>query len=179
MAASRDRHHGPVAALCGTGAMVAALLAAGCQPIRKPPPSVFFHGLPVSGRLADARRAGFTDCFNMDVVHLRCRRHAVFVSGSGPFEAAVDLEGGEGEGGFDQLVIWHSRDNYAVYAIADALEKAGWKSCSTSENDRGDQAIYRRQGSPVWASEDISYFAKRRIRLLPEWNRAQRGCTPT
>lgn len=166
-------------ALPAGAALLAGLIAAGCQPIRKPPPTVFFGGLPVSGRLADAQRAGFTDCFNMDAAHLRCRRHAVMVLGSGPYEAAVDLEGGNGEGGFDQLVVWHLRDNYAVYAIADALEKVGWKSCSTGENGRGDQAIYRRKGSPVWASEDISYFAKRRIRLIPEWKRGERGCTPT
>lgn len=115
-----------------TGAVSAILLFARLKPVRAPPPTVFFAGLPISGKLDDAKRAGFDDCFATDAVHMRCRRHAVTVGKTGPYEAAVDLEGGQGEGGFDQLVIWHNRDHYAVYDIADALERVGWKYCYTA-----------------------------------------------
>lgn len=154
------------------------LLCAGCENHRAPPPATFYHGLPVSGRLADARRAGFTDCFNLDAVHLRCRRHAMMLAGGGPYEAAVDLEGGYGEGGFDEVTLWHDRDNYAVYAIADAFERAGWKHCYTGDDHWGDQIIYVRPGAPVRVSMDVSYYAKRRLRFIPAWNRRERRCRP-
>lgn len=159
-------------------ALPLALLCAGCAPARDPPPTLFFGGLPVSGRLADAKRAGFNDCFNMDAVHVRCRRHGVMFANAGPYEAAVDLQGAEGESGFDQLVLWHVRDNYAVYDVADAFERAGWRHCSTGDDRRGDQIIYTRSGSPVRVSMDLSYYAKRRIRFIPEWNRRERRCAP-
>ena len=63
-----------VRALARSGTLAIGFLATACQPVRQPPPTVFFHGLPVSGRLADAQAAGFKDCFNMDAIHLRCRR---------------------------------------------------------------------------------------------------------
>ena len=159
-------------------ALIAAVLCTGCEPVRAPPPTLFFDGLPVSGRLIDAQRAGFDDCFSMDAVHIRCRRHAVMIANIGPYEAAVDLEGGNGEGGFDQLILWHDRDNYAVYKIADAFDHAGWKYCYTGEDRRGDQIIYMRKGSRVRVSMDISYYAKRRLRLIPEWNLRERRCVP-
>ena len=154
------------------------LLAAGCTPVRDPPPTLTFMGLPVSGARADAERAGFDDCFNIDAVHVRCRRHAITVAGSGPYEGAVDLVGAAGEGGFDQLILWHLRDNYAVYAIADALERADWRWCYTGDDHRGDQMIMTRAGMPVRASMDLSYYAKRRFRLLPAANRREPQCTP-
>ena len=150
----------------------------GCQPVRDPPPSVYFEALPASGTLRDAQRAGFTDCVDMDAVHIRCRRHGVIVVGSGPYDAAVDLEGSRGQGGFRELTLWHDRDNDAVFRIANILERAGWTKCFTGDGRWGDQAIYTRSGAPIRFSMDISYWAKRRMRMIPESNRHDRGCTP-
>ncbi len=140
---------------------------------------MFFAGLPVSGRLADAQRAGFTDCVDLDAVHIRCRRHGVIVQVSGPYEAAVDLAGSRGEGGFDQLTLWRDRDNDGVFKIAEALERAGWTKCLTGNGRVGDQAIYTLAGSTVRASMDISYWGRRRLRLIPEWNTRERRCEPS
>lgn len=134
-----------------------------------------FGGLPISGGLADARRAGFTDCFQTDAVDLRCRRHGLWFMGQGPYEGAVDLAGGAGEGGFDQVVLWHDRDQHAVYAVADAFEHRGWRYCYTGDV-RGDQDIYTRTGAPFRVSMDLSYYGKRRLRLIPNWNRRERRC---
>jgi hypothetical protein len=154
------------AVICGS--IVAALiLLIRCQPVRDPPPTQSFRGLPVSGRIEDARRAGFNDCFGMDAVHMRCRRHAITVGGAGPFEGAVDLVGAHGEGGFDQLILWHVADQYAVYHIADALEREGWRYCYIGDDQRGDQAVYTRPGASVRVSMDLSYYAKRRLRIIP------------
>lgn len=138
-----------------------------------------FGGLPVSGKLSDAQRAGFNSCVNTDAIRMRCRRHAVMLAKSGPYEAAVDLVGSDGRGGFDQVTLWHDRDNYAVYQITDALEQAGWVYCQTGEGRRGDQIIYTRKGSPVRISMDLSYWGKRRLRIIPEWNQQEPRCTPT
>ncbi len=135
-----------------------------------------FAGLPVSGSYADAQHGGFTDCIKLDAISLRCRRHGVMLLGSGPYEAALDLVGGDGSGGFDQLVLWHDHDQDAVYAIGDALEKQGWQHCNTGTEDRGDQMIYTRAGAPVRVSMDLSYWDKRRMRVLPATNRAERRC---
>jgi hypothetical protein len=152
-------------------------LLAGCGPHRAPPARLLFEGLPVAGSLADAQRAGFTDCVQPDHISLRCRKHGVMWGGTGPYEAAVDLVGGDGNGGFDQLVLWHERDQYAVYAITDVLEKQGWKSCTTSTaDDRGDQMIYTRKGAPVRISMDLSYWSKRRLRVIPASDRSERQC---
>lgn len=156
----------------------AALACAACGPTRAPPPSLLFDGLPVSGRIANARRAGFDDCFNIDAIHVRCRKRDVTIAGSGPYEGAVDLEGSDGEGGFDQLTLWHARDNYAVYDIADAFQRAGWRSCYTGNDRWGDQMIFTRPGHRVRVSMDMSYYAKRRLRIIPDWNRRERSCTP-
>ena len=159
-------------------AAVAALLA-GCAPAgAPPPPTVTFAGLPVSGRATDARRAGFTDCVDLDAVHVRCRRHGVMVAAAGPYEAAVDLAGSGGAGGFDQLTLWHDTDNDAVFRLAEALERAGWTRCLTGSGRAGDQAIYTRRGSPVRASMDISYWGRRRLRFIPGWNRREGRCAP-
>ncbi len=156
----------------------AVLLCAGCEPVGAPPPTVFFAGLPVSGRLGDAQRAGFTDCVDLDAIHIRCRRHGVMVEQAGPYDAAVDLAGRNGAGGFDQLTLWNDRDNDAVFRLTAALEGAGWARCLTGNGRAGDQAIYTRQGSPVRLSMDISYWSKRRIRVIPAWNRRERRCVP-
>jgi hypothetical protein len=153
-------------------------LAGACTPVRPPPPRLFARGLPISGTVADARRAGFTECLNMDAVSLRCRRHNILFGPLGPFEAAVDMAGGRGQGGFDQLTLWHKRDNEAVYGIARLFSAAGWKHCYTGDDRRGDQMILTHPAARVRVSMDVSYYAKRRIRLIPEWNRRERVCTP-
>ena len=163
----------------GAAIVLAPIVAtAGCGPVRHPPPTVVFAGLPVSGSLRDARAAGFADCVDLDAVDIRCRRHGVTVDGAGPYEAAVDLHGSRGEGGFDELTLWDDRDNDAVFRLASALERAGWVKCLTGNGRAGDQAIYTRAGSPVRASMDISYWGKRRIRLIPDGDRRERRCVP-
>jgi len=135
-----------------------------------------FDGLPVSGKSDDARRAGFSDCVNLDAVHIRCRRHGVTVEHAGPYEAAVDLDGSNGEGGFDELVLWDDNDNDAVFRLANALEAAGWVRCLTGNGRTGDQALYTLKGSAVRVSLDISYWSKRRIRIIPDANRREHRC---
>lgn len=157
---------------------LALLPLAACEPQRPPPPSLAFLGLPVSGTLADAHRGGFTDCYGNDAISVRCRRHGETAMGFGPYEAAIDLRGSDGAGGFDQVTLWHDHDQYAVYAIADALEAQGWQHCSTGTDTRGDQIIYTRPGERVRVSMDLSYWGKRRLRLLPPWNRREARCTP-
>lgn len=158
-------------------AWLALVLLAGCGGPKRPPPApLSFGGLPVAGSLADAKRAGFVDCIQWDAASMRCRRHHVMLEGSGPYEAAVDLAGGDGSGGFGQLVLWHDQDQYAVYKITDALDKQGWHSCNTGTEDRGDQNIYTHAGVPVRISMDLSYWGKRRLRVIPNWNTRERRC---
>jgi hypothetical protein len=151
---------GPLAAL------LALLALPGCGPQRVPPPVLLVEGLPVSGTIAAARRAGFTQCRG-DPISLRCRRPAVTLHGFGPYQAAVDLVGSDGSGGFDQLTLWHDTDQFAVVELGNALEREGWRVCLTGDDSRGDQQIYTRPGSPVIVSIDISYWSKRRLRLIP------------
>lgn len=165
-----------IRALLLIATLAIALAGTACTPVRAPPPTVVFAGLPVSGRLADARGAGFTECVDLDSVHIRCRRHGVMVATAGPYDAAVDLVGSHGEGGFDQVTLWDDRDNDTVFRLATALEAAGWRKCLTGDGRAGDQAIYTLPGAPVRASMDISYWGKRRLRLIPEWNRHERRC---
>lgn len=155
--------------------LLVPLLLAGCGPHRPPPARLMFGALPVSGSMADAQRAGFTDCLKTDAISLRCRRHGVMLDGAGPYEAALDLVGGDGSGGFDQLILWHDQDQEAVYTITDALEKQGWQHCNTATaEDRGDQIIYTRKGERVRISMDLSYWDKRRLRVLPAWSKERR-----
>jgi hypothetical protein len=151
-------------------------LLSGCGgPDHPPPPPLSFAGLPVSGSLEDALKAGFTSCW-ADTNEMRCRRDAVTFLGFGPLNAALDLNGNNGGGGFDQLTLWHDSDQSAAIPIGVALQEQGWESCLTGDGRWGDQAIYTRPGSPVRISMDISYWGKRRIRVIPEWNNKERRC---
>lgn len=141
-------------------------ILAGCTPHRAPPPSRSYAGLPVSGTLSDARKSGFTKCVS-DPVSMRCRRSAVTVEGQGPYEAAVDLVGSDGNGGFDLLTLWSDHGETAVMAIGDALERKGWQSCITGHGDVGEQQIYIHLGVPFIFSMDISFWMHRRVRLIP------------
>lgn len=150
--------------------IMAALFRAHLQMMARigpPPASTVFDGLPVTGSLHDARRAGFTYCINFNT-SLRCRRDRVMLMGHGPFNAAVDMAGGDGRGGFYQLTLWHDLDKYKASDLARDLERQGWQSCLTMLHNWGDQNILRRKGSPIRISVDLSYYAKRRIRVIPE-----------
>lgn len=142
-------------------------LVVGCgRSDRPPPPPLWLDGLPVSGSLADALKAGFDKCIE-DTIEMRCRRSGVMLLGQGPYSAALDLAGSDGGGGFDHLILWHDRDQNAVLAISAALERQGWRSCYTGQGNRGDQAIYTLAGAPVRFSMDLSYWGKRRLRVIP------------
>jgi len=151
-----------------SGAVLLALLATGCTADRPPPPPLTFAGLPTSGSLALALRLGFTSCFNMDAVRLRCRKRRVSFMGQGPFDAAVDLRGREGQSGFDHVVLWHADDQRALYDVLIPLYRDGWRACITGTERAGDQAIFTKAGAPVWVSVDISYYSKRRLRIFPK-----------
>jgi hypothetical protein len=144
-----------------------ALLLSGCAPDRPTPPPLHFAGLPVSGSLALAIRSGFTSCFNVDTVHLRCRKHRFLFLGQGPYEAAVDLRGSKGRSGFNHVVLWHDDDQRALYKVLIPLHRKGWRACITGTERAGDQAIFTLAGAPVWISVDISYYGKRRLRVFP------------
>jgi hypothetical protein len=96
--------------------------------------------------------------------------------GFGPFNAALDLNGSNGGGGFDQLTLWHDRDQNAAIPVGNALERQGWQVCFTGEGSRGDQAIYTRPNAPVRISMDLSYWGKRRLRVIPQWNDRDARC---
>jgi hypothetical protein len=155
-------------------AAVLLLAVAACEEVPPPPAHSSFEGLPVTGSLADARAAGFTNCMN-DGSGMRCRREGVFVRGWGPFSAAVDLLGSDGRGGFRQLTLWHDRDQDAPYEVTETLQREGWRACLTEADGRGDQQVLTRAGVPVRFSADISYWGRRRLRILPGWS-GERGC---
>jgi hypothetical protein len=158
------------------GLAIAFALLGGCGgPDHPPPPPFWFEGLPVSGSLQDAHKAGFTSCWQ-DTTEMRCRRGGVMFLGFGPFNAALDLNGSNGGGGFDQLTLWHDRDQNAAIPVGAALERQGWRVCFTGEGSRGDQAIYTRPSAPVRISMDLSYWGKRRLRVIPEWNKREPRC---
>lgn len=100
------------------------------------------------------------------------------LGGEGPYDAAVDLRGGDGRGGFDQLILWHDMDQHAVYEIGDMLERRGWRSCYTTvgRGAWGDQKVYTHPRALVTISMDLSYWTKRRLRVIPEWNRRKPRC---
>lgn len=153
-------------------------LLAGCghSDDRPPPPSLTVQGLPVSGTLGDALKAGFNTCVDITKTEMRCRRSGVMFQGFGPFNAAVNLNGRKGASGFDQLTLWHDQDQNALLAVATALERRGWRTCFTGEGHRGDQGIYTHPGEPVRISLDLSYSGKRRLRVIPQWNKRERSC---
>jgi len=156
--------------------MILSVLLAGCGgPDRAPPPPSSFDGLPISGNLDYARRSGFTNCWE-DTTEMRCRRAGVMFLGHGPFNAALDLNGSNGGGGFDQLTLWHDRDQNAFIPIGVALERQGWRSCYTGEGNRGDQAIYTHPRVQARLSMDLSYWGKRRLRVIPGWNVREPRC---
>jgi len=150
------------------------------EPDQPPPPDQSFAGLPVTGNLASARRKGFRDCFNVDAVNIRCRRHGVMLNGHGPFEAAVDLRGSKGQHGFDHLTLWSDGDQMALYKVLPAFYRSGWRSCHTELGHWGGEAIFTRRGIPVFMSIDISYWGKRRLRMFPLWypRTKERECLP-
>jgi hypothetical protein len=160
----------------GSVLCIALALLAGCGgPDRPPPTALSFENLPVSGSLDDALRFGFTNCYR-DFAEMRCRRNGVTLLGFGPFSAAVELNGRNGGGGFDQLILWHDRDQNAFFQIGSTLESQGWRVCYTGEGNRGDQAIYMHANAPVKFSMDLSYWGKRRLRIMPASDRRERGC---
>ena len=154
-----------------------ATLAACGGPTRPPPPPLSFDGLPVSGSLDDAHRSGFTNCYR-DTTEMRCRRNGVTLLGFGPFNAAVDLDGSNGGGGFDQLTLWHDRDQNAFLPLGAALRRQGWSFCFTGAGNRGDQEIWVRPNAQVRISIDLSFWGKRRLRLIPTWNNREPSCRP-
>ncbi len=158
--------------------LIAIPLLAGCDARgadRAPPARLVFDKLPVGGSLADAHSLGFIHCLRFTTT-MRCRRQGVRLLGQGPYSAAVDLVGSDGRGGFDQLILWHDADQSAVLDVGSLLERQGWQDCRTGTERKGDQHIYMRRGSPVLISIDISYWGKRRIRVIPEWNDAKPRC---
>ena len=156
-------------------ALALVSLASCGGPDHPPPPPLSFEGLVVSGSLADGLRSGFTHCVRF-TTEMRCRRTGVMFRGFGPFNAAIDLNGNNGGGGFDQLTLWHDLDQDAAIPLVHALERQGWRSCYTGEGMRGDQGIYTHPSAPVRISMDLSYWGKRRLRIIPLWNNRERRC---
>jgi len=154
-------------------AVLMAVLASACSPT-PPPPDLAYEGLPVNGGQAFAEKLGFKPCFKTSNA-LRCRKEGVTLFGQGPFRGAVDLREGEGSG-FYQLTLWHDSDQDAVLALNPVLKAQGWQLCRTGQEDRGDQEIWTRKGSPVRISTDISYWGKRRLRILPEQGQPTGRC---
>jgi hypothetical protein len=150
------------------GGLLALVLLAGREPVPPPPKAFWLGALPVQGALADALHAGFARCLET-TRKLRCRKEGVMLVGQGPYSAAVDLRAADGRGGFEGITLWHQWDQQAVGAVGDVLEARGWKLCRTGPHEfRGDQQIYTRAGAPVRFSMDLSYWGKRRLRVLPE-----------
>ena len=153
------------------GILILSLIAwIGREHNQPPPPTQWFAGLPVSGDLANALRAGFDDCPELDAVNIRCRRHGVMIYGNGPYEAAVDLRGSKGQSGFDHLTVWNVGDQSALFKVLRSLRGRGWISCHTEFDLGGGQAIFTHRASPVFVSVDLNYYGKRRLRVFPIWN---------
>lgn len=145
------------------GSMLALLALSGCgaEPPPEPPvePVAIFEGLPLSGNLATALAAGFGDCLD-GTKGLRCRKDGVMLMGEGPFSAAVDLDKPvpDREPRFDQVTVWHSRDQSAVLALSPLLARAGWTSCLTPDAER-----FWRPPSPLRIAIDTNYWGSRRL----------------
>lgn len=140
-------------------------LLASCGEKQKPPAAFSFANLPVSGSLADARRAGFTACVSHNV-EMRCRKEGVFFQRHGPFSAALDLRGGDGAGGFDYLTLWHSSDQSALVAITNVLRNEGWSECLTPIGSGWEgQGIYRNKDAPIFIALDLTYWDRRTLKV--------------
>ncbi len=144
-------------------------LLAGCErtPDVPPPANLSFEGLPVTGDLVFARSAGFTRCMELGR-NLRCRREGIAFGGSGPYHGAVDAVGDEGRSGFHEVSLWSETDQSSLSRVGNQMVAQGWDQCRTGQEDRGDQRILTKAGSPVRMSIDITYWGKRRLRILPE-----------
>ncbi len=163
-------HRKRVSGLRARDAFVAPLLSlmllASCGEVRDPPPAFTFEHLPVSGSLENARRAGFTACVSHNV-EMRCRKEGVFFRKHGPFSAAVDLQGGDGAGGFDHLTMWQSSDQSALVAITNVLRNEGWSECLTPMGDGWEgQAIYQHRDSPIFIALDLTYWDRRTLKVF-------------
>lgn len=154
--------------------MLGSAILSACGPAAPPPPDLAYEGLPVAGTRAFAERLGFTPCFDTSNA-LRCRKERVSFRDAGPFRAAVDLAG-RGDSGFRQVTLWHDTDQNAFLTVSETLRNGGWHICRTGREDRGDQAIWRKAGEPVRISIDLSYWGKRRLRLLPEQGQPTGKC---
>jgi hypothetical protein len=160
---------------CGVGLMALVQLAI-YEPVPPPPGSLWLGTLPVAGSMADARRAGFTRCLET-ARGLRCRKEGLMLVGQGPYSAALDLRGSDGRGGFREITLWHKWDQGEVSAVGKVLAAHGWNLCRTGVNEfRGDQDIYTKAGAPVRFSIDLSYWGKRRVRVIPERNQPTGHC---
>ncbi len=155
--------------------MMLTVLLASCGEFPPPPGNMSIDGLPLAGDLPFAHRAGFTRCFEFNV-NVRCRRDGVSFMGEGPFNAAVDAGGPDGRSGFAQLTLWSRFDQRAASRVGERLRKLGWRLCRTGTADRGDQNIWRKAGAAVRFSIDVSYWGKRRLRVLPERGQATGTC---
>lgn len=155
----------------GQSAFLAPLLflalLASCGEEQQPPAAFLFNDLPVSGSLADARRAGFNACLSSNV-GMRCRKEGVFLLRHGPFSAAVDLQGGDGTGGFAHLTLWHSSDQSALVAITNVLRDEGWSECLKPVGSGWEgRAIYQHKGSPIFIALDLTYWDRRTLKVFP------------
>ncbi len=151
--------------------LVAAV--AGCKaraPENPPPAPRSFDGLPVMGDMASATAAGFGGCLEVNR-GLRCHKNGVTLVGTGPYDAAVDLLGDDGAGGFDHLTLWHPSDQGAILAVGDALKRAGWHSCL-----KGEQEDYTRAASSIRIAIDAAYWGKRRVVITDEGAEAKPRC---
>ena len=106
---------------------------------------------------------------------MSCRRSNVSFVGRGPFYATVEFDKPDGSGGFNQLTLWHATNEAAVHEIASELKRQGWRECFIGGR-WGDQAIYTRNGSPVFVAMDLSYWLHRRLRVIPAWKRKESPC---
>ncbi len=154
--------------------LACALLTACAPPALPPPPNRSFDGLPVTGSRHFAETMGFTRCLDTSNA-LRCRRGGVMLFGAGPYSAAVDIDR-NGRSGFHQVTLWHDTNQNAVHAVSDALGERGWHLCRTGSEARGDQEIWTRPGSRVRIMMDLSYWGKRRVRILPEQGQPTGRC---
>ena len=73
----------------------------------------------------------------------------------------------------EQHEIETLRDKVPCAAV---LEREGWTVCLTGNDNAGDQEIYTRPDRRLTVSIDISYWAMRRLRLFPQWQKPKPAC---